>query len=501
MIKSWEEFKVLHDQFALGHLDTETPCPLTQNLSHEANNDPAKAWQSIFNVDFKMLEKLNEYSPQIEALSKQVRATLDQGGRIFLAGCGATGRLSLSLEAIWRLINKNDQVISFMAGGDSALIRAIERFEDYPDLGARQLKELGFTNQDLLIASSEGGETPFVIGAAIEAANIGGKSWFNYCNPNSQLMLLKRCETILNDKRIQKISFVLGPQALSGSTRMQASTALMLVGGLALFFNEDSKSALKEITSKLADDLKQLNLDEWANLSKKEAALISCNQCVSYITPDDYGICVLTDTTERGPTFSMTPFEHVHEALDKPSLNYMAVESATDTADAFYKILGHQPRTLDWAELDGRANDSRLNGFELTKSRLNSRNINSTFAVLTAGNDGFSLEIDGEIANTCCSQSHLLYKHLLLKMILNTHSTVLMGRLGRYEDNVMTWVRPSNLKLIDRTLRYSAYLLSRRSIKVDQNALGEKLFLMLPSAQLDEPIVMRLVQSFSSDVR
>ena len=208
MIQSWQEFKTLHDQFALGHLDTETPCPLTQNLSHEANNDPAKAWQSIFSVDFQMLEKLNEYSVKIETLSKDVKATLDQGGRIFLAGCGATGRLSLSLEAIWRFLNKNDQVISFMAGGDSALIRAIERFEDYPDLGARQLKELGFTNKDLLIASSEGGETPFVIGAAIEAANIGGKSWFNYCNPNSQLMLLKRCETILKDKRIQKISFV-----------------------------------------------------------------------------------------------------------------------------------------------------------------------------------------------------------------------------------------------------------------------------------------------------
>ncbi|PIP89244.1 MAG: hypothetical protein COW01_06890 [Bdellovibrionales bacterium CG12_big_fil_rev_8_21_14_0_65_38_15] len=501
MIQSWQEFKTLHDQFALGHLDTETPCPLTQNLSHEANNDPAKAWQSIFSVDFQMLEKLNEYSVKIETLSKDVKATLDQGGRIFLAGCGATGRLSLSLEAIWRFLNKNDQVISFMAGGDSALIRAIERFEDYPDLGARQLKELGFTNKDLLIASSEGGETPFVIGAAIEAANIGGKSWFNYCNPNSQLMLLKRCETILKDKRIQKISFVLGPQALSGSTRMQASTALMLVGGLALFFNEDSKSALKEITSKLANDLKQLNLNEWASLSKKEAALIDANQCVSYITPDDFGICVLTDTTERGPTFSMTPFEHVDEPLDKPALNYMAVESATDTSDAFFKILGHKPRTLDWPELDGRANDARLNGFELTKARISSRKIKSILAVLTCADDGFSLEIDGEIANATSTDDHLLYKHLLLKMILNTHSTVLMGRLGRYEDNVMTWVRPSNLKLIDRTLRYSAYLLSRRNIKVDQNALGEKLFLMLPKAQLDEPIVMRLVQSFSSDVR
>ncbi len=501
MIKTWEEFQALHDQFALGHLDTETPNPQTQTLSQDANDNPAKAWKSILSVDLLMLQKLRDYSDEIEKLALEVKSTLNNGGRIFLAGCGATGRLSLSLEAIWRFINKSDQVISFMAGGDSALIRAIERFEDYPDLGARQLEELGFTNKDLLIASSEGGETPFVIGAALEAANIGGKSWFNYCNPDSQLMLLSRCKEILKDKRIKKISFHLGPQALSGSTRMQASSALMLVAGISLFFNETAKATLKLYCDHLEVDLKQLDLDKWSLLSIKEADIIQSKKCVSYIAPDRFGICVLTDTTERGPTFSMAPFEHAQEPLDKPSLNYMAIDSATDAADAFYKILGHKPRTLDWPELDGRANDARLAGFELTKRRINERSIESIFAVLNEGTSVLSLEINGDIADAHTSLDHLLYKHLLLKIILNTHSTVLMGRLSRFENNVMTWVRPSNLKLIDRTLRYSSYLLSRMNIKVDQNSLGVKLFEMLPTAQLDEPIVMKLVQSFNSDVR
>lgn len=497
MIESWNEFKKLHDQFALGHLDTETPSPMTKGLGELTNSDPRAAWDMLRSVDLKLLQDLPKYHQQVSNLGSQVEKTLKNGGRIYLAGCGATGRLSLSLEAIWRFENKNEQVVSFMAGGDSALIRAIERFEDYPELGARQLRELGFTKNDLLIASTEGGETPFVIGAALEAANIGGLSWLTFCNPVKQLEKLKRCRTILDDKRVQKISFELGPQALSGSTRMQASSALMLVAGLALFEGAKAGECLKQWCEQLSHDLAQVDIDSWSELSCLEADILKKQECVSYLIPDEYGICVLTDTTERGPTFSMAPFEHSKVASDTPSLNYMAISSAKDGSDAFVKILGHVPRTLDWEELDGRANDARLNGFELTKARIIKRKIKSSYAVLNVGDNGFALEIDGHISLVSSSRENLFYRHLLLKLMLNTHSTLLMGRLGRYASNVMTWVRPSNLKLIDRTLRYASLLLKEKGNIVDQNTLGAKLFELLPNNRLDEPIVQKLVKSLS----
>ena len=58
-----------------------------------------------------------------------------------------------------------------------------------------------------------------------------------------------------------------------------------------------------------------------------------------------------------------------------------------------------------------------------------------------------------------------LFDHLTLKMILNTHSTLIMGRLGRYESNVMTWVNPSNGKLVDRVARYATLLAERQGAR------------------------------------
>src|SRR6185295_4503512 len=59
---------------------------------------------------------------------------------------------------------------------------------------------------------------------------------------------------------------------------------------------------------------------------------------------------------------------------------------------------------------------------------------------------------------------HPLFEHLFLKMALNMHSTLVMGRHGRFESNVMTWVKPSNKKLIDRAIRYVEYLLHHQGV-------------------------------------
>ena len=71
------------------------------------------------------------------------------------------------------------------------------------------------------------------------------------------------------------------------------------------------------------------------------------------------------------------------------------------------------------------------------------------------------------------NEGNALWQHLLLKIILNTHSTLVMGKLNRYEGNLMTWVRPSNKKLIDRSLRYIDLLLERQGKVVDQHRMVE----------------------------
>lgn len=100
-------------------------------------------------LDIKTLKVLLSKCKEIEAMYKDVVDTLDSGNKIYISGCGATGRLSLALEALWNIEIKEKyensnpalykelkgRIVSFMAGGDVALIKSVEDFEDHPEFG------------------------------------------------------------------------------------------------------------------------------------------------------------------------------------------------------------------------------------------------------------------------------------------------------------------------------------------------------------------------------
>ena len=184
-MQSAEEFLQNKTYFQLGFLPTEQPNPATRDLADWARSDLDRAVRTLQQVDIEALRKVAAMTRHAEEMRHNIREVLKAGGRIFICGCGATGRLALSLEFLWRKGHPgSEQVISFMAGGDVALVHSLEGFEDYPERGARQLEELGFGPNDLLISSTEGGETPFVIGATERAAEISKwKPYFLYCNP------------------------------------------------------------------------------------------------------------------------------------------------------------------------------------------------------------------------------------------------------------------------------------------------------------------------------
>ena len=185
-----QEFLKTSHLYRLGALPTEGRHPSTMNLSVWANEDLDQAISSMVSVDRDALLKLAEKTDEILRLRSDIQSTLKNKGRIFMCGCGATGRLSMTLEYLWReLFPGSESVQSFMAGGDMALVHSLEGFEDYPEYGARHLEELGFRDGDLLIASTEGGETPFVIGATERAAEISKISpYYLYCNPDDVLV-------------------------------------------------------------------------------------------------------------------------------------------------------------------------------------------------------------------------------------------------------------------------------------------------------------------------
>ena len=96
------EFLRVAPLYHLGSLPTEQPHPATRDLSRWARSDLPRAIDVLRQVDLRALEALEGRADAIAGLAGAVRATLEAGRRVFLCGCGATGRLSLSLESLWR---------------------------------------------------------------------------------------------------------------------------------------------------------------------------------------------------------------------------------------------------------------------------------------------------------------------------------------------------------------------------------------------------------------
>lgn len=500
-----EDFLKQKEMFKLGMLPTEQSHPDTKTLSQDCQTDPVKALESIRKVDLMALDKLSGSFGAIKEVRELVAKVLRGGGRIFIGGCGSTGRLALTIECLWRQLHQGKaptmqrKIVSFMAGGDVALVASLEKFEDHAEFGARQLRELGFQKKDLFIGVTEGGETPFVIGATLEGAALS--QWpalFLHTNPSDLLIKhVDRSREVLTHPKVKAYDFVVGPQALSGSTRLQSSTALMLALGLVLFFEQNQKEQF-EIWQQFVETLDQESLVPFI---LKESETYQSGDRTLYCSRD-FGISVFTDTTERAPTFSLLPFDHQSAPRAPHSLTYMVALETRTSLGAWKKFLGRLPRLLNWPEVNPKTSPGYLEGYDFSKKALDFRFKilpdcqHHLFKINKVGHDlQWSFR---DVEKTIpCFQGHPLFQHLSLKILLNAHSTVTMGRLGRFEGNLMTWVTPTNGKLIDRSVRYCEELLRSKNKPIPPyEELVTKIFAELDAGKPNQSIVMNVVGSY-----
>jgi N-acetylmuramic acid 6-phosphate etherase len=502
-----QQFLAIAHQFRLGELVTEQPHPLTTDLSGLAQNDVASALRKLHSIDLHTLDVLQKMSDSIYRLASAISETIRNGHSVFLCGCGATGRLSLSCEMLWRTQYCGTQwehcVQSFMAGGDVALVRSIENFEDHPEYGQRQLDDADFKNGDLLISTTEGGETPFVIGATLHAAERShNQPFFLYCNPDQILCsVAQRSKEVLEDTRIQKINCTVGPMAIAGSTRMQASTILMAIVGYALLNHAEPEKALNEI-SLVRSLWKDIGIERLEKFILAESLCYAQNNYIMYAVDKSYAICAITDTTERSPTFSLHPFEQSDAVASQLSLCYAMIRDTNTAKDAWQTLLCRSPRPLDWHDTGTIASLERLKLFDFSPVSLNRRKKTTphaahhifdiceknTLLYFKLGNCEEAFNVQG---------LSLLSRHLILKMLLNTHSTLVMGRLGRYQGNIMTWVRPSNNKLIDRAIRCIDLILRQKGILLSYEQLAYSCFDSMNDIKGDESLVLAVVKNLS----
>ncbi|HUX96450.1 MAG TPA: hypothetical protein VMV47_12030 [Bacteroidales bacterium] len=502
--KKAEYFLSISSQYKLGSLVTESSHPDTRNLSFLAVNDLPKAISVLKDLDINTLSVLHSKVKEISKLKDAINDTFRSGNDVYFCGCGATGRLSLTIETLWRQVNKGkpdeNRVFSFMSGGDVALIRSIENFEDYTDYGSRQLHEAGFKDGDLLVGITEGGETPIVIGAVEEAIKFSErKPFFLYCNPDDILCsVAERSKKVIQNPVIEKINLTVGPMGITGSTRMQSSTVLLAAAGLALFYNDRKESDLEKTTIELLNYWNSTDIGFIEKFIESESGFYKNGDYLLYESDPYLGITIITDTTERSPTFSLYPFENIYENDLKISLCYLYMPSAENSEIAWDKLLWRKPRTLEWPEISGIASMKRLLGFDFSakvfERRLNKgKPGNQHIFRIARVKEGieFSLEKNQHLLKS--SFADQLCDHLVLKMILNIHSTLIMGRLGRYQGNVMTYVKASNNKLIDRSIRYIDHILKNEKVNASYDEICYALYDVLEVIQLDQSIVLMTV--------
>ena len=209
-------------------------------------------------------------------------------------------------------------------------------------------------------------------------------------------------------------------------------------------------------------------------------------------------ISVLTDTTERSPTFSLAGFNNQQDEFINPSWCYLLFENSVNSKEAWNKLLFREPRALEWEEVVEQAGPQRLYGFDFSKNVLKWRGpSNAPQFRISLEESQLSLELGLRNLKVDLSTTDLLGAHLILKMVLNMHSTLLMGLMGRFESNIMTFVRPSNNKLIDRTVRYAQHLLSQNGVEVGYESLVNDCFNFMDESNESGPVVIRIVKKYS----
>lgn len=488
----WEQ----HEKFKTHPLQTELPNPVTHKLSHLAGADVKEAIRLLQHVDVHAVKTLQQYVPQLVKLKKQIKEILNKGNKIFMCGCGSSGRLAVALEFLWKhFCNQvtRDKVIGFIGGGDNAIVKAIEGFEDQTNYGVKQLLEAGFNNGDLLISITASGESPFVLGATAYAAKTSVGPWFIHCNTDEALKGRIK-DHVIHHSNVNSIALFVGSMALTGSTRMQAATVAMLGVGLCLYDLD-----IEEEIKKFSEYINLLDTSVLADLIIAEADTYKANEYVIYDTDPNYALTVLTDTTERTPTFNLDPFENKHDAEIIPSLCYLLISAAEDTEKAWDLILGRYPRTLGW---DDETSLNRLYGFDFSKKNINFRKRHASPSHsynIKRNGDNIELSFKHHKAVFSVVGFNPLAEQILLKIILNTSSTIVMGRLGYYKGNFMTSLYPSNSKLIDRAIRYINFLVNiQTENELPYEEVANYLFEELKHLSSSESVVFKTVDTILS---
>ncbi|MDD3543873.1 MAG: hypothetical protein PHG96_00775 [Kiritimatiellae bacterium] len=505
-------------QFHLGFLPTEQSNPITATLEEDFTRSTLAGVQCLQRGDRQIPITMRHVfaGKKFELLVSSMVETLKAPkGRIIFSGCGATGRLSILLESMWRdFFHRRsaeltpaeralaDRSASIMTGGDFALIRSVEFFEDFAEGGRRQAAALNVGEGDTFVAITEGGETSSVLGTLQYAAEHGAKCFLVFNNPADLLRAhLHRCREAIDNPKVTVLDIYCGAMSLAGSTRMQATSSEQLLGSCALEaalcrimprFKKETAADYTVAFEKLLAGLESPG--GRAGLVKAiefEKSVYGGHGRITYLA-DKCMLDLFTDNTERSPTFMLPPLRSARDKHLAQSWAFVK-NPLYPTVECWDEMMRRRPRCLEFTAEDARSlgmpqrfidspplikySDliTYMIGRESAPERIKGYD-RAAAVILTVGDKPGAyvaaaeklasewpesiefhigpLNTEGIWVNTEITDSPLeIWKHLAVKLAFNCLSTGTMASMGRVAGNWMSWVSISNKKLIDRGIR------------------------------------------------
>ncbi len=532
-------FVTQEQDYRMSYIEAEKPHPHTRRLSQTYGESVEEGAKLILEADHQMAQRAVQAltSPEYVTFADAIRKTIANGGRVIFSGCGSSGRLSMGLERAWRkgiqdlsekhpqladvLDSYRESVGNIMTGGDYAVIRAAESFEDSTAMGKYQTKLLGLCEKDLVIGVTATGETTSILGTVYQAMEQGVPVYMLICaDPAPLPNKMARCRDVYTHPGCRVLSLPCGPMALTGSTRMQSSTFEQLAAAIALegamwdilehqglvggFQGYDWYA--QQFLYSVEQLLTEKSLQQLAKATLLEQGVYEAGGLMT-LYADHFLMDVLTDTTERSPTFMTPPFCSL-DMVNQPQSWAFVKNPECDTEEAWNRCFLRKPRCIEWDAEVYRAlgfSEKQISaipdityrailrfciGREPMTQREDAPNSYALWVDVSAAPESFQRcaaayksagQLTLEAADVTLPQTHMeIYEHLCLKLMLNTLSTGVMARMGRIHGNWMTCMAISNKKLMDRGARIVSDLCG---VPYEQ-ALAENFFSRLESDAL-----------------
>lgn len=365
-------FEEFEQQFNLSSITTEMENPQTANLSSVLLGCPREGLKLLLQQEKTVIDAFRTYSVRLDGIAQTLQERVSLGGRIIFVGVGSSGRLAIDLAAKITKVCPTFPCLGITGGGDCALIVARETFEDSTKEGECAAEKLALKIFDTVILISSSGATSFNVGFGHSAANVNCKVLYFYNSEKIPIRTQKLFERPINP--VEPLLLDSGPQAIVGSTRLQAYSLARicltyLLGQTSLKCGWDinpNEISVETLCKKLLISIEKIdsNILKLASIAREEHIVFSHSYSNFYLFQDEYEAGYVTflgtpnsireliiDSVEIPPTFSLNPYKWEGKDTNQKRPEYQAYCVGMNNEETWKVVLGREAFSEgDWAQ-------------------------------------------------------------------------------------------------------------------------------------------------------